>query len=77
MASLYHDPQTSVAFASAAVHWALLLLLAHTLGGEDLVGQDNILVIFDFLLPDGPGRRKFIDIALILNMKTISSDSSW
>lgn len=74
MASLYHDPQILVTYASAAVHGALLLLLVHALGGEDLVGQHNILVILDFLLPDGPGREKFIDIALILNMKTISSD---
>ena len=76
MASLYRDPKQTVAFASAAVHGALLLRLVHTLGGEDLVGQHDILVILDFLLPDGPGRGKFIDIALILNMKTISSDSS-
>lgn len=76
MASLYHDPQTTVAYAPAAVHRALLLLLVHALGDEDFVGQNNILVILDFLLPDRSGRGKFIDIALILNMKTISSDSS-
>lgn len=61
-----------MAYASAAVHEALLLLLVHILGGEDLVGQDDILVIFDFLLPDRPSRGKFIDIALILKMKVIS-----
>lgn len=52
------------------------LLLVHTLGGDDLVGQDDILVTLDFLLPDRPGMGKFIDIALILKMKAISSDSS-
>lgn len=52
------------------------LFLAHTLGGKDLVGQDNNLVTLDFLLPDRPGMGKFIDIALILKMKAISSDSS-